>query len=374
MFLCIYAAWVLSPVHGIGQSSVADQSASLIASGDFVRPSNQPIIQPKPVSIFNCPMRHKQIHWESTHTFNPAAVVKDGKVWLLYRAEDDQGSGIGGFTSRLGLASSTDGIHFTRYPKPVLFPGNDSQKKNEWFGGCEDPRCVETEDGKFLVFYTEYSRDAGPTDTKLGMAISQDLLHWDKLGPVVAHQQDGTTIIPPKSASLLTSIKDGHLVATKILGKYWLYYGAGVIRLLSSPDLKHWDPVPGFTIEPRNGRFDSALAECGPPAVLTPYGIVLLYNGMNAEGENRDPAIPPRSYVAGELIMDPTDPSKVISRSTQPFFKPELGWEKTGQYRSGTTFIEGLVPFHQKWFLYYGSADQFVGVATADRLGPLGAQ
>ena len=39
---------------------------------------------------------------------------------------------------------------------------------------------------------------------------------------------------------------------------------------------------------------------------------------------------------------------------------------KSGQYPAGTTFVEGLVPFRGKWFLYYGTADSFVGVAVYD--------
>ena len=50
----------------------------------------------------------------------------------------------------------------------------------------------------------------------------------------------------------------------------------------------------------------------------------------------------------------------------EPFIKPELAFEKSGQYVAGTTFIEGLVPFKNKWFLYYGTADSFVGVAVYD--------
>ena len=45
--------------------------------------------------------------------------------------------------------------------------------------------------------------------------------------------------------------------------------------------------------------------------------------------------------------------------------KPELPYEKTGQYAAGTTFAEGLVWFHNQWFLYYGCADSLVAVATA---------
>ena len=56
--------------------------------GPFTRPADaQPIIKPDTNSIFNCPMRKAPVHWEATHTFNPAAIVKDGKVYILYRAE-----------------------------------------------------------------------------------------------------------------------------------------------------------------------------------------------------------------------------------------------------------------------------------------------
>ena len=109
--------------------------------GPFQRPADaQPIIKPDPGLVFDCPMRKEPVRWQATHTFNPAAVVKDGKVYVLYRAEDDHGGGIGGYTSRLGLAVSDDGVHFEKMPTPVLYPAEDEQKGREWEGGCEDPR------------------------------------------------------------------------------------------------------------------------------------------------------------------------------------------------------------------------------------------
>src|SRR5271155_3446692 len=45
--------------------------------------------------------------WESAGTFNPAVVAQNGKIVMLYRAQDGSG------TSRLGYAESADGIHFT---------------------------------------------------------------------------------------------------------------------------------------------------------------------------------------------------------------------------------------------------------------------
>ena len=336
--------------------------------GPFKRPENAvPIIQPDPESVFDCPMRRAPVHWEATHTFNPTAVVKDGKVWLLYRAEDDHGKGIGGFTSRLGLASSEDGIHFTRQPAPVLFPAEDGEKEHEWEGGCEDPRVVETEDGSFALFYTQYHRVPGtPNRVNLGMAVSKDLVHWTKLGPVTGKDEAGKLVTPSKSASLVCAVRDGRVVATRVNGKYWLYYGEGTIRLMSSENLREWTPVAGFAMPPREGRFDSKLAECGPPALLTERGIVLLYNGKNADGRKGDPALKTGVYADGQALFDAKDPTRLLARPTEPFFKPEMPWEITGQYGEGTTFIEGLVLFRQRWFLYYGCADSNVGVAVAE--------
>src|SRR5271167_950574 len=71
--------------------------------------------------------------WESAGTFNPAVVMHNGKYVMLYRAQDKQG------TSRLGYAESTDSVHFTRRPEPVLGPETDYEKD----GGVEDPRLTE---------------------------------------------------------------------------------------------------------------------------------------------------------------------------------------------------------------------------------------
>jgi predicted GH43/DUF377 family glycosyl hydrolase len=75
--------------------------------------------------------------------------VRDGRVYLIYRAEDVVGIYAG--TSRLGLAISEDGLHFTRRREPVFYPANDSMKIYEWEGGVEDRRFVEAEDGRYIM-------------------------------------------------------------------------------------------------------------------------------------------------------------------------------------------------------------------------------
>ena len=60
------------------------------AFGPFVRPEGvNPVIFPNKESVFDCPMRKRPLKWEESDTFNPAAAVKDGKIVVLYRAEDN---------------------------------------------------------------------------------------------------------------------------------------------------------------------------------------------------------------------------------------------------------------------------------------------
>ena len=117
----------------------------------------------------------------------------------------------------------------------------------------------------------------------------------------------------------------------------------------------------------RPGRFDSALAEGGPPAVLVGGRIVVLYNGKNADDGGGDPSLPPGAYAGGQALFDAADPARLLDRADAPFFAPELPWEQSGQYAAGTTFIEGLVRHEGRWLLYYGCADSYVGVAMTGR-------
>jgi predicted GH43/DUF377 family glycosyl hydrolase len=99
---------------------------------------------------------------------------------------------------------------------------------------------------------------------------------------------------------------------------------------------------------------------------MTKNGILLFYNGKNKSGKDGDTRYSPDSYCAGQVLFDLKDPSKPIARLGVPFLRPMESFEKSGQYTNGTVFIEGMVFFQQKWFLYYGCADSRVGVAVYD--------
>ena len=68
----------------------------------------------------------------------------------------------------------------------------------------------------------------------------------------------------------------------------------------------------------------------------------------------------------GQALLDLNDPTKLLERVDKPFIRPELPFEKSGQYKAGTTFLEGLSYFNRKLFLYYGIADTYVALAVAD--------
>ena len=82
--------------------------------------ADNPILSAKANTVFYCPIRKKEIRWEEKDVYNPTAVVRKNKVYMIYRAEDTVRS-VGG-TSRLGLAISSDGIHFTRIPSRFFIP------------------------------------------------------------------------------------------------------------------------------------------------------------------------------------------------------------------------------------------------------------
>ena len=352
--------------------SIAQSSKNILpnwAFGGFVRAENNPIISPDSTIFFNDPMTGKSVAWESDNTFNPGATIKDGNVVMLYRAEDNSGIGIGFHTSRIGYAESGDGINFTRKSTPVLYPDNDSQKEFEWPGGCEDPRVAMTEDGLYVLFYTQWNRKL----PRLGVATTKDLITWKKHGPIFEKAYNGRFFnMATKSASILTKMNAGKQVIAKVNGKYWMYWGEHHVYAATSSNLVDWQPVLDKQgnlkelISPRKGFFDSDLTECGPPALMTKHGILLFYNGKNKRGEDGDTRYSPDSYCAGQVLFDLKDPAKPIARLDVPFLRPMEPFEKSGQYVNGTVFIEGMVFFKNKWFLYYGCADSKVGVAVYD--------
>ena len=337
---------------------VADKPGIGWPMEDFVKvDSLNPILSPSHREKFICPISKLSVAWNEKNVLNPSAVVKDGKVYLLYRSQDSA------MTSRLGLAVSEDGLHFSRMPEPVFFPAEDSMKKYEWKGGVEDPRLVETEEGTYILTYTAYD---GKT-ARLCLASSTDLIHWTKHGLVLTNEKykDAWS----KSGAIVAEQKNDKIIAVKINGKYWMYFGDTDLFMASSDDLIHWTVAENeeskkmiSVLHPRMGYFDSRLVEPGPFALLQKEGILLIYNGSNAANFN-DSTLPKFTYSAGQALFDKNQPYKLLNRTEKPFIKPDKDYERVGEVNE-VCFVEGLVHFKNKWFLYYGTADSKIAVAV----------
>ena len=271
----------------------------------------------------------------SAGAFNPAAVRVDNKTVLLYREQDTGG------TSRIGYASSADGIHFTVRDEPVLIPEADYEKD----GGVEDPRILKIADTYYMT-YTGYNKH----DAQLCLAISKDLIHWERKG----------ILLPAYKGSWNAGwTKSGAIVPRKINNKWWMYYlgtapdKRDYMGLALSDDLLHWTDATLQPVLPRRpGAFDSRVMEPGPPPILTDAGILLIYNGAD------DNFV----YTTAWALFDKNDPRKLLARSDHPFLRPQTDWQRVGQV-SSVVFTEGLVQDGKQWRIYYGGADKYVGAS-----------
>jgi predicted GH43/DUF377 family glycosyl hydrolase len=305
--------------------ALAPQDSASWPFGAWQRVSETPIIAPRGDG------------WEAAGTFNPAVILRDGKIVMLYRAQDKGG------TSRLGYAESVNGVHFTRRSEPVFSPEKDYEKD----GGVEDPRLVRFGETYYLT-YTGYNKK----DAQLCLATSEDLIHWERKGVILPAYKGNWNVRWTKS---------GAIVPEKIGGKYWMYF-LGTSRdnkdqmgLASSTDLLHWtDETDAPVLPAREGKFDSRVVEPGPAPIVTPKGIVLIYNGAD------DKLV----YRTGVAMFDREKPGRLISRTDTEVFVPEKEWEKVGQVPN-VVFVEGMVRRGARYLFYYGGADTNVGVAEA---------
>jgi len=309
----------------------------LLGLGPFTKYKNNPILSPQGKG------------WESHSVFNPATVVSDDEVIMLYRAEEIRKGQENKYRSSIGFAKSSDGINFIREPNPIFTP----TELYEIPGGCEDPRIVKLEN-KYYLTYTAYDDKIA----RLAMATSNDLCNWHKEGKMFEDSQWDNYF--PKSIFPDTPrgwTKSGVIIPHMINDRYWMYFGDTYIWIASTdnPDLKDWEINKEPVLKTRINHFDSLLVEPGPPVLILPEGIWLGYNGKDKN----------QRYSFGQAIFSIEDPTKLIHRSTFPLLEPNTKDEIHGQV-SSVVFGQGLVRFKDKIFLYYGMADSKIGVAFAD--------
>ncbi|HTF44683.1 MAG TPA: glycoside hydrolase family 130 protein [Terriglobales bacterium] len=209
--------------------------------------------------------------FQAAGTFNPAVIKKDGKFVMLYRAQSHKG------VSSLGYAISDDGIHFTRRDQPVLV----SEAEYEKGGGVEDPRLQKFGDTYYLT-YTGYSNSTGQLvdgNAQLCLATSKDLIHWQRQGVIIASYKGKWNVKWTKSGAMVPEKINGKYWMYYLGDAKGKDTQMGIAY---SDDLLHWtDELDHPVLSSRPGSFDSQVVEPGPPPIMTAQGIFLIYNGAD---------------------------------------------------------------------------------------------
>lgn len=274
------------------------------------------------------------------HTvFNAGACYSGDETILLVRVEDRRGH------SHLSVARSTDGISDWRIdrepsfgPEPFAFP------EEQW--GVEDPRLTFVEDrNEWVIAYTAYS----PSGPMVSLACTQDFQTFHRIGPVM----------PPED-------KDAAVFPRRFDGRYAMIHrpvtagpGGAHIWLSFSPDLTHWGDHHVLLNARQGSWWDANKIGLSPPPLETPEGWLLLYHGVRTTAGGC-------IYRLGLALLDLEKPWRVLHRSDEWVFAPEMPYEQHGDVSS--------VVFPCGWILdeatgmvrmYYGGADSCIALATA---------
>jgi beta-1,2-mannobiose phosphorylase / 1,2-beta-oligomannan phosphorylase len=313
-------------------------------------------------------MSPSAFEWESHAVFNPAALVDNGKVHLLYRAMGPDG------VSRIGYAASADGIHFDeRLPYPVYTPSQGygeatpsrgagrvqaydaSNPSGGGWAGCEDPRVVSIDGHVYMTFV---AFDGWDFMRQAMTAIKLDDLNqknWNWRDPVLISKPGQTH-------------KNWVIFPEKIGGKYAILHGLSPtihIDYVDSLDAfdgdTFIDSLPpafggGYHDPRRKEHWDTRVRGAGAPPIRTDMGWLLLYHATDR--------LDPGKYKLGAMILDLEDPTKVLYRTNAPILEPEEWYENDG--KPGVVYTCGAVVVNENLIVYYGGGDKHIAIARAN--------
>ncbi len=315
--------------------------------------------------------------WEERCVLNPAVVYDEErqKFIMLYRAAGNDKRHV----IRLGYAESTDGIHFTRAPQPAF-----ESNRDEADGGCvEDPRLVKIGQTYFLTYAARafapgqywleewvegvsrppmcldgadvYSDDlpafARENTTVSYLAATKDFVHYKRLGRLTDPMVDDRDVLlfPEKVNGQYVLISRPKVKDARVkMPSVWISFGDDLLHF-GKPELL-------FTGEE---WWETQRIGAGTPPVRTEQGWLMLYHGVDEKGV----------YRVGAVLLDLADPRRILARTKEFLMEPEHGYETCGLY-NGCVFPTGAAVKDGTLYVYYGTADQYIGLATCN-LGAL---
>lgn len=211
--------------------------------------------------------------------------------------------------------------------------------------GVEDPR-VTAINGRFYMCYTAYGRDFVGQPTHAGGGIRPMIARSDNL---ITWERLGSIVTGEDN-------KDHVLFPRRVNGRFLaLHRRWPRIWLAYSDDLITWhetDMAPIFGPRNDNAWESKSVGANGVP-IETEHGWLLLYHGYGAD----------HVYHFGVALLDLEKPTRVLKRPFAPIFWPEELWELKGDvpnvvFSNANPVVNGTV------YVYYGGADHVIGLAT----------
>ena len=238
--------------------------------------------------------------------------------------------------SHFRRARSSDGLHFEVEPAKAFA----SATPLEAFG-VEDPRITHI-DGMYWVNYTAVSSAGIAT----ALASSRDLVHFERHGIIFAPPNRDVAIFPEKVGGRYLAL---HRPMPEDIGRpaIWLASSSDLLawgehRLVAAARPGMWDDL-----KIGGGAVPFRVRVAGRPAWLA------VYHGVTAS---------PLTYSLGALLLDDSDPGRVIGRSREPILFPEAAYERAGFF-ANVTFSCGLHAEGDLVRIYYGASDGVTCVA-----------
>lgn len=274
------------------------------------------------------------------HTvFNAGACQLGKETLLLVRVEDRRGH------SHLSVARSDDGVSNWRIDSKPSFASDPANfPEEEW--GVEDARVTWVEDrNQWIIAYTAYSH-GGPL---VSLATTDDFVSFSRLGPVMPPEDKDAAVFPRRFAGRYAMLH--RPVSAGSSGAHiWLSF---------SPDLIHWGEHRILLHARRGSWWDANKIGLGPPPLETPAGWLVLYHGVRTTAGGC-------LYRVGLALLDLQNPSRVLRRSDEWVFAPEMPYERQGDV-NGVVFPCGWILDEASGIirLYYGGADTCLALATA---------
>lgn len=281
--------------------------------------------------------------WQARAVFNPAAIYEDGKVHLLYRAQSRDGMSV------IGYAVSKDGFHIDEnLDYPIYVPREDFEKRKnpEGNAGCEDPRITEFED-RFYMTYTAYDGTNPPRVAMTSISVEDFLRRqWNWTTPLLISLPN----VDDKDACIVKNKNGKYIVFHRLGNDIW-------IDVSDKMDFGNSKFLDGKAVaKPRPDKWDNVKLGISAPPIETDKGFLLLYHGVSEPGFK---------YKVGAMLLDDADPTKVLARTDEPIFEPEMPYEVEGEVPN-VVFPCGAIVIGKMLHVYYGGADKVIGVATIE--------